>query len=253
MPSPITLGSPRDWRVGAQSPVSARNLRSRQAVNETKLCDVPGCTEHRAGVSRYCRVHRDQASRRGDPLARLPTRNELAIFKHAIRVYLATDKALSDEVAAGLGNLERAQSLPASFCLSPGDIHAKLPQVAKAKGLLANWAHRKGQTYTACVVHALALIGWAAIYYDGLPENRRSFLRTQAGALVGDFSKTIAGRTLCKEVSGAVHRRLGADFLRHATAICGANFWDAPVETNDGQPMTLLAYTKLALRAANLH
>ncbi|WP_147448216.1 hypothetical protein [Mesorhizobium sp. YM1C-6-2] len=237
--------------------MSTQRLRCRQIVNETKPCDVPGCDHQRSGVGRYCRSHRDVASKRGDPLARLPSRNELAIFKHAIGVYLATDPALAKRISADLGALERTKALPPSFCLSPADIHRKLPQVAKATGLLANWQHREGKTYTEAVDNALALMGWMLVYYDsglagGIWRNREAFLRTRAGALLGDFRKTIAGKPVSKEASGATHRHLGKDFVHHATTIYGASFWSSPVTTQDGQDMTLLDYTKLALKAAKL-
>jgi hypothetical protein len=257
MPLPITNGRPSDWRVGHQSPVSTTNLRRRQIVNETKSCDVPGCDHKRSGVSRYCRTHRDLASKRGDPLARLPSRNELAILKHAIGVYLATDPAMAQRISGDLRSLERTKAMPRSFCLSPADIHPKLPQVAKATGLLANWQHRDGRTYAEAVNHALTLMGWMLVYFDsgltgGMWRNREAFLRTRAGALLGDFRKTIAGKPIVKEASGATHRHLGTDFVRHAATIYGASFWSSPVATHDGQDMTLLDYTKLALKAAKL-
>lgn len=257
MPAPITRGSPRDWRTAPQTRTHSQDLRSRQILNEQKTCECPGCSKGRAGVSRYCSSHRDAASSRGDPLARLPSRNELAIFRKAIDLYLAADPRLAERVSGDLKALERTKAVPPSFCLGPADIHPKLPQMAKAIGLRANWQHKEGRSYTEAVVHALALMGWVAVYYDtghakGIWRNREAFLRTRAGALLGDFRKTVAGRQIVKSVSGAVHRHLGADFLRHARAIFGPGFWDSPVATHGGQQMTLLSYTSQALRAANL-
>lgn len=257
MPHPITIGRPSDWRVGRQSPVSAQRLRRRQIVNQTKRCDVAGCSKHREGVGRYCRAHRDLASKRGDPLARLPSRNELAIFKRAISLYLSKEPKLARRISGDLKALERTKALPPSFCLSPADIHRKLPQAAKATGLLANWQHREGRTYTEAVDHALALMGWMLVYFDsgnagGIWRNREPFLRTRSGALLGDIRKTIAGTPVCKEASGATHRHLGKGFIRHATTIYGPAFWSSPVATQNGQDMTLLDYTKLALTAAGL-
>ncbi|TPJ34431.1 hypothetical protein [Mesorhizobium sp. B2-8-3] len=257
MASPVTRGHPRDWRVGAQAPDNGAQLRRRQTINEQKPCSCHGCDRKRAGVSRYCGTHRDTASSRGDPLARLPSRNELAIFRHAIAVYLQTDAKLAQRIAGDLRGLERRMAQPPAFCLSPSDIHKGLPQIAKAKGLLANWQHRDKRTYTEAVTNALALVGWVSVYYDtghaeGLWENRKAFLATRAGALLGDFRKTIGRTKLIKEASGATHRLLGRDFVHHANAIYGKGFWSSPVSTNSGSQMTLLDYTRMALRAANL-
>lgn len=253
MPLPITRGHPRDWRVARQSDVSARSLRARQITNETKPCECPGCTKRRAGVSPYCSTHKQAKSDRGGPLSRLPSRNELAIFKRAIALYLGTDSKMAARVTADLSALERRMTLPPSFCLSPGDIHAKLPVVAKATGVRANWQHRHGKTYTEAVTHALALMGWMAVYYDtsgGLWRNRKDFLATRAGAVFGDISKPSA--KMAKVVSGAVKRHLGTDVIRHASTIYGRDFWSSPVATASSQSMTILDYAKLALRAANL-
>ncbi|WP_192177717.1 hypothetical protein [Mesorhizobium amorphae] len=255
MASPVTRGHPRDWRVGAQAPDNAQQLRCRQIINEARLCNCPGCTRTRSGVSRYCGPHRDAASVRGDPLARLPSRNELTIFKKAIDLYIHADRKFAARVSGDSKALERRISLPPSFGLGPGDIHPKLPQIAKAKGLLANWQHRDKRTYTEAVTHALALMGWMDVYYTtsgGLWENRKAFLYTRAGALLGDFRKTIGAKTLIKDASGATHRHLGRDFVRHAHTIYGKDFWSSAVSTNDGQSMTLLDYARMAHKAAGL-
>lgn len=257
MASPVTLGRPRDWRVGAQSVFNAQQLRCRQTTNETKACDCPGCTRKRSGLSRYCGPHRDAASSRGDPLARLPSRNELAIFKKAIDLYMRTDARFAGRVEVDLRVLEARTVLPPSFCLGVTDLHPKLPQIAKAKGLLANWQHKDSRTYTEAVLHALALIGWMQVYFHsgqagGLWENRTRFLETRAGALLGDFRKTIGTTTLVKKASGATHRQLGRDFVRHAQQTYGKDFWSSAVSTSNGQSMTLLDYTRMALKAANL-
>ncbi|TYR33769.1 hypothetical protein FY036_06895 [Mesorhizobium microcysteis] len=189
-------------------------------------------------------------------MARLPARNELPIFRKAITLYLATDPVKAQRITGDLKALETLKTLPPSFMLGPGDIHPKLPQIAKAHGLLANWQHKDRRTYTEAVTHALALMGWMAVYYGGpaggLWENRERFLCTRAGALLGDFHKTMGSTTMRKEVSGATHRHLGRDFTKHAREIYGASFWSSPVSTSDGQEMTILDYAKAALRAAKL-
>lgn len=257
MASPVTRGHPRDWRVGVQAPDNGAQLRRRQIINERKPCSCPGCDRLRYGVSRYCSTHRDAASSRGDPLARLPSRNELTIFRHAIAVYLQTDAKLAERIGVDLRALERRMAQPPAFCLSPSDIHKGLPQIAKAKGLLANWQHRDKRTSTEAVTNAVALIGWMEVYYDtghagGLWENRKPFLTTRAGALLGDFRKTIGRLKLIKETSGATHRLLGRDFVHHANTIYGKDFWSSPVSTREGQSLTLRDYTRLALKAAGL-
>lgn len=267
MASPVTRGTPRDWRVGAQAPNNAAQLKRRQTLNETQPCQCPGCTgpdgrpRNRAGVSRYCGPHRDEASRNGDPLARLPARNELVILKKAMAIYLETNPRLAKQVDGDLKALDARKVLPRSFMLGPSDIHRGLPQIAKAHGLLANWQHKHGRSYTEAVTHAMALIGWMAIYYGntgsprsagGFSENRERFLQTRAGALLGDFRKTIGTTTLIKDVSGATRRHLGRDFIRNAREIYGKDFWSSPVSTVDGQDMTILDYAKAALRAAKL-
>ncbi|RWB91332.1 MAG: hypothetical protein EOQ52_07895 [Mesorhizobium sp.] len=190
-------------------------------------------------------------------MARLPSRNELTIFRHAIAVYLQTDAKLAERIGVDLRALERRMAQPPAFCLSPSDIHKGLPQIAKAKGLLANWQHRDKRTSTEAVTNAVALIGWMEVYYDtghagGLWENRKPFLTTRAGALLGDFRKTIGRLKLIKETSGATHRLLGRDFVHHANTIYGKDFWSSPVSTREGQSLTLRDYTRLALKAAGL-
>lgn len=252
MPTPSTRGRPSDWLVAQQSPSAAMSLNSRRVFNEQKSCRCTGCDRLRYGVSRYCHTHRRAAATRGDPLSRLPSRNELLIFQKAIHLYLSVNPGFSRGVSEALADLDRRKALPPSFCLSPADIHAKLPQVAKATGLLANWQNREHRTYSEVVLHTLTLMGWIDVFYDGSPENREAFLRTRAGVLLGDFRKTIGTRTLVKEVSGAVHRRLGTDFVRDARQTYGTDFWSSPVSTADGSSMTLLAYTRAALRLAKL-
>ncbi|MER8985274.1 hypothetical protein [Mesorhizobium sp. M0843] len=190
-------------------------------------------------------------------MARLPSRNELAIFKRAIDLYMQTDPKFAARVATDLRGLESRMVLPPSFCLSVSDLHQKLPQVAKAKGLLANWLHKDRRTYTDAVIHALALIGWMHVYFHsgqagGLWENRSRFLETRAGALLGDFRKTIGTTTLVRKASGATHRHLGRDCVRQAQLTYGKGFWSSAVATNDGHSMTLLDYTRMALKAAQL-
>lgn len=255
MPNPITRGAPRDWRVAPQSPVSASQFTRRARTNETLPCQCPGCTSTRAGVSRYCGPHRTAASKRGDPVARIPTANELAIFRHAVKVFLAANPVAARKVERATAELERRMYLPPSFQLRYSDMHRKLPRVAKAKGLLANWYHARGKSYGDATLHALALTGWMAVFYDGLPENRTAFLRTCAGGLLGDVRLTPRSRAFKPRkyaTSGATKRDLGVDFLRHANETYGVDFWSSPVTTEDGQSMSLLSYTKLALRAAGL-
>ncbi|MER8639182.1 hypothetical protein [Mesorhizobium sp. M1365] len=190
-------------------------------------------------------------------MARLPSRNELAIFKKAIDLYTQADPKFAARVGVDLRGLENRMVLPPSFCLRVTDLHPKLPQIAKAKGLLANWQHKDSRTYTEAVIHALALTGWMHVYFHsgqagGLWANHSRFLETRAGALLGDFRKTMGTTSLVKKASGATHRHLGRDFVRHAQQIHGKDFWSSTVSTNDGQSLTLLAYTRMALRAANL-
>lgn len=255
MAYPVTRGHPREWRVGVQSPHNGAQLRRRQIINEQKPCSCPGCDRKRSGVSRYCGHHRDATSSRGDPLARLPSRNELAIFTKAIDLFMQTDPKFAARVVVDLRSLERRMFQPPTFCLRPADIHKGLPQIAKAKGLLANWQHRERRTYTEALTHALALVGWMEVYYatsGGLWENRKAFLFTRAGALLGDFRKAVGHKTLIKEASGATHRLLGRDFVHHVQQTYGKDFWSSAVSTNSGSEMTLRDYTKLALKAAHL-
>jgi hypothetical protein len=252
---PILLaGRPVDWRVSKQAANNAQQLRDRAVLNELKPCSFPGCHHHRAGISRYCKNHRDLTSTRGDPIARKPLLNELIIIEHAISVYLSTNKVKAAQVALDLKALEhRASAIPPSFMLRPSDVHRGLPQRAKAEALKANWIHKHGRAYTSTVTRSLALIGWLAIYYDGLPENRLAFLQTEAGNTFGVFIKRFPNSRLVKYPSGATYRHLGREVLGHARAIYGgSSFWDRPVETADGQSMTILDYTRMALKAAGL-
>jgi hypothetical protein len=250
MPTPVTSGHPRDWRTAKQSPRNGLQLKARAAANSRLPCRTPGCTSMRSGVSRYCGPHRDTSSERGDPVSRIPARNELVIFRKAVDVYLHANPALSSRITGDLKSLEATMHVPRSFCLGPADMHPKLPQVAKATGLKANWLHKRGRTYADAVTHTVALMGWMGVYWNGLHENRTAFLRTRAGALMGSFSSPTA--KMHKEVSGATKRHLGAELLHHAETIFGRDFWSSPVALTTGQDMTILSYTRLALRAAKL-
>ncbi len=256
MPTPVTSGHPRDWRTAKQSPNNARQLKARASANSLHPCRVPRCNRNRSGVSRYCGAHRDTSSERGDPVARIPARNELIIFRKAVDVFLEVNPEFASRITTDLSALEKRMHVPRSFCLGPADMHHKLPQVAKATGLKANWLHKRGRTYAEAVTSAVALNGWTHVYFDGLPENRTAFLRTRAGALMGSFSSRTA--KMLKEVSGATKRHLGTELVHHAHAIYGRDFWSSPVATSDavdgncGQDMTILSYTRMALRAAKL-
>jgi hypothetical protein len=249
----LSAGRPVDWRVSKQAANNAQQLRDRAVLNEFKTCSFPGCHHHRAGISRYCKNHRDLTSTRGDPIARKPKLNELLLLEHAIGLYLSTDKLKASQVAFDLKALEhREAAIPRGFCLGVADVHRGLPQRAKAVALKANWVHKHERTYTAAVTRALALMGWLSIYYDGIAENRQAFLQTEAGNTFGVFIKSFPKTKIVKYPSGATYRHLGKEVLRHARSIYGANFWDNPVTLVDGQSMTILNYAQLALKAAGL-
>ncbi|WP_417702495.1 hypothetical protein [Pseudophaeobacter sp.] len=255
MPLPKTVGRPSEWMVADQVDNHGARLKSRAALNELQTCQCPGCTRRRTGISRYCSTHKERASSRGDPVCtRWPRRNELVIFKHAVDLYRQANPQFSESVALGLSELDRSHTPPPSFQLRYRDMHPKLPRVAKAKGLLANWVHRDGNAYSDCILHALAVIGWAEVFYDGLHENRLAFIRTAAGSLLGDIrGPSTAGATLRYATTGATKRHLGKAFVSHAETVYGKAFWSNAVTTQDGQSMTLLSYAKAALRVADLH
>ncbi len=185
-------------------------------------------------------------------MARLPARNELLIFKRAIEVFLRLHPEKTSAIRQQLADLDRLKTKPPGFCLLPSDIHAGLPQAARATGLLANWQNRAGRKYSEAVVHALALMGWMDIYYDGEPRNRTAYLHTRAGALLGDFRKDAGSTTLVARVSGAVRRRLGSDFVASAHAVFGRDFWSSPITTANGTTLPLRDFARVALKAARL-
>lgn len=251
MPKPIAIGPPRDWRVAKQP---QRSTLHRQAeLNQQKQCRI--CSKPRAGISNYCAPHRDTKSLRGDPLARLPKANELKILFHAADLFLKANPTRATEVSINLRHLESTKTPPRSHCLRYGDMHRKLPQAAKAQGALANYIHKQGKTYTDAVNHALVLKAWVSIYFDGLSENRRGFLETTAGGIVGNIRMQPMGRSKgrTKKLSGAAKRRLGRQLLQHTTEAYGPTFWDSEVTCADGSQMTLQQYAKLALRVAGLY
>jgi hypothetical protein len=155
-------------------------------------------------------------------------------------------------VEIDLRSKERERSLPASSCMKPSDCHKGLPRVAKSTALLANWYHRKGRTYTDALLHAIAMEAFVSIYYDGAMKNRKRFLLTQTGAVLGHFNKQFTNARLHRTVTGAVHRHAGSMLRSDALEVYGRNFWDKAVKTVDGQDLTILQYTRMALQAAGL-
>lgn len=257
-------------------------LKAAKAVNETQGCAVARCDDHRAGLSSLCRKHADRLKDIGDPVARVPTRNEIVIFEKAIDLYLATlPKRRQGEIAIELDNRARVFQRPPSWAAMPSDMHHRLPQQARAE-IIKAWLTKDAKDPRGFFKRALAVEGWAAVYFDGMPRYRRRFIATHAASWAttrGTPGKKLTRRGLRDDpatvistpngwrhpkietvwteyqrahISGPVKARLGQEALDAAYQAYGRGFWDSAVSTQDGRDMTLLDYTKLALRAAGL-
>ena len=279
--APAHSGPPVTWFTQDRSN-RKDELNAKKAENEKLECDVPGCTCKRAGMSRLCRRHADRIKSIGDPVATVPTQNELLIFKKAIDLYLKTltPERLS-EIELELDYQARQFRRPVSWAAMPSDMHHRLPQAARAE-IIKAWLTKDDKDPRDFFKHALAVEGWTIVFFDGMARYRNRFIQTNTGtwatsrgtprkdwtrlSFTEDATTIIYGpngpyhpriEKLWTEyqtahISGPVKARLGREAIHAAHTAYGKSFWDCSVELTDDRQMTILDYTRLALRGANL-
>ena len=277
-----TCGKPIDWLTQTRHGCKDR-LRRIPAENERDRCDVPGCDKHRNPYGRFCKKHTDRARRAGDPVATIPPLAEIMIFERVIDDFRAI---LSDRDREYVEVEERRHvqqwQRPASWVAKASDMHKRVSQAGRVEIIKACMA-KDGRRLDRFFVRALAVEGWRAAYFDGLPSQRKRFVAAQAGRWTtkrsgptmpvtkrirhADTSTvihtadgpmhpvivTLEQQYRKSSISGAVKAALGADALASARSIYGlalgrpGPFWEQTVETNEAGAMPLLDFAKHAV------
>jgi hypothetical protein len=277
-------GNPTTWmttdRTDRKSLTTLRKHR-----NQALPCSHKGCANLRAGLSRFCRAHADRLRDVGDPIATVPSLEELQVFTKAIERWIEHDclPMQRDQIEQELRFQARKFNRPESWAVQPGALHRRITQRGRAEIVKATVA-KKGGDFRDWFIRAAAVEGWALLNFDGLPEFRKRFVETQAGSWAtqrGTPSRKWTMPVMTKDtttilytangprhptvwsshtqfqrrkVSGAVQRLLGADAIAAANRCLhlGVPLWDQPVASSFGDGcITLLASVKLVLRRSD--
>lgn len=274
-------GNPTTWMTKDRSD-RASLTKFRKLRNEALPCTHKGCTNPRAGLSRFCRSHADRLRDIGDPVATVPSLGELEVFSKAIERWIEQDclPMQRDQIEQELRFQARKFNRPESWAVRPGDLHRRITQRGRAEIVKATIA-KNGGDFREWFIRAAAVEGWAMLHFDGLPEFRKRFIETQAGSWAtqrGTPSRKWTMPVMTKDtttilytangprhptvwsshtqlqrrkVSGAVQRLLGADAIAASNSCLhlGVPLWDQPVASSFGDGcITLLASVKIALR-----
>lgn len=268
-------GRPVTWFTQDRTDRTAKT-RERKAKNQQLPCDVPGCTHHRDGLSSLCREHAMRLKDCGDPIARLPTALELSVFEKAIDLYLA--HVLSEDerqrLETELSYQTKLVSRPVSWAAKPSDMHRRIPQKGRAEIVKAT-VLKEGGDLRQAVIRALAVEGWALVYFSGMERYRERFIHTQAGRWFTkrgtpsvkrqtevshlDHSRVLFTPNGVKHpriyetetryerahISGPVRKVLGEEALKIAHGVFGKTFWETPVSA--GAPASSTASRDPAL------
>ncbi len=207
----------------------------------------------------------------------------MLIFEKAIDLYLDTmSKSRRQTVQNELDNQAKNYRRPIAWAAGPQDMHRRLPQKARAE-IIKAWLTKDAKDPRDFFRRALAVEGWAVVYYDGMLRYRKRFIATQAASWAttrGTPRKKYTRRSYTDDktlmlsgpngwrhpkiervwteyhhahISGPVKHRLGREALEAAHSAYGRSFWDNAVTTkDDDQQMTLLDYTNGALRSIGL-
>lgn len=273
------MNKPTDWFT-EERPSQAERQAQRKAANEKKTCSVPGCNRHRAGVSSMCDYHARRMRRDGDPVARQPLAVELDVIKETIRASLRKDNPVNKKLRHNETD-HQARTLwkrPNGWAAGPHELHRKLTQKAKAEIIKAHLSKLE-IPLEGLFEHTLAVLGWTAIYFDGLLKYRSRFIETQAGKWCSrrgkpkqsfilervseDKTQVVYGpngpyhpvlhdiwvKRVRPYVSATVERLLGRDAVASTKAIYGSTFWDQEFQNTD---RTNLQIAKDALKASGL-
>ncbi|TPN83801.1 hypothetical protein FJ987_22235 [Mesorhizobium sp. CU2] len=252
----------------------------RKHRNQALTCSLQGCHHHRAGLSRFCRIHADRIRDVGDPIATIPPAEELHTFSQAIERWLAKGcpPQLRSQIEQELCYQSRRFKRPESWAVSPGSLHRRITQRGRAEIVKATVA-KNGSDFRDWFIRAAAVEGWALLHFDGLPEFRERFIETQVGSwatqrgtpsrkwtmpiMTKDTSTILYTpkgprhptvwsshtQKLRKKVSGAVQRLLGEDAVAASKKALhlGVPLWDQPVKSRWREGfVTLLDSVKLA-------
>ncbi len=275
-------GNPTTWFTADRTDRKSLTLLRKQR-NQSQPCSLKGCSHTRAGLSRFCRSHADRVRDVGDPIATVPTSEELIIFSDAIErwIKLECPPGQREQIEQELRFQARSFIRPQSWAVPPGQLHTRITQRGRAEIVKATITKKHGD-FREWFIRAAAVEGWALLYFDGLPEFRRRFIETQAGSwatqrgtpsrkwtmpIMREDTTTILytndgpkhpmvqsshTQVQRKKVSGAVQRLLGADAIVASKKALnlGVPLWDQPVSSSRGMtPVTLLDAVKLSTRA----
>lgn len=272
-------GNPTTWmttdRTDRKSLTTLRKHR-----NQALPCSHKGCGNQRGGLSRFCRAHADRLRDVGDPIATVPSLEELQVFCRAIEAWMEHSclPTQRDQIEQELRFQARKFTRPESWAVQPGELHRRITQRGRAEIVKATVA-KNGGDFRHWFIRAAAVEGWALLNFDGLPEFRKRFVETQAGSWAtqrgtpsrkwtmpvmtkdtttilytqhGPRHPTVWSshtRVLRKKVSGTVQRLLGEDALAASKKALhlGVPLWDQPVKSPFGEGyVTLLNSVKLA-------
>jgi hypothetical protein len=219
----------------------------------------------------------------GDPIATVPTTEELKVFSDAVERWIKHEcpQGQREQIEQELRFQSRSFIRPESWAVPPGQLHRKITQRGRAEIVKAT-VGKNGGDFREWFIRAAAVEGWALLHFDGLPEFRKRFIETQVGSWAtqrGTPSRTWTmpvmrqdkttvlytanGPTHPKvwssltqrqrrKVSGAVQRLLGADAIAASKRALhlGVPLWDQPVNRG-GNHVTLLNDVKGALSRAD--
>ena len=154
------------------------------AAYEKLECLAPACDALRADRSRYCLRHARRLRDAGDPVCRLPKATELKAYQRQLEQRIGqfpekTRKQLEDLMDEAIRTKLRK---PEGWATGYYGIHGRMPIRAKAAIVLANLG-KHGVDLRDLIIRALVLEAWAKDRYNGMPQNRERFIRTQIGKL----------------------------------------------------------------------
>ncbi len=282
---PNQRGNPTTWmttdRSERKSQTQLRKLR-----NQTLPCSLKGCSHSRAGLSRFCRSHADRVRDIGDPIATVPTLEELKVFSNAVEQWLRhqCQPMQREQIEQELRYQSRKFTRPESWAVAPGELHRRITQRGRAEIVKATIA-KNGGDFREWFIRTAAVNGWALLHFDGLPECRKRFIETQVGSWatqrgtpsrkwtmpVMRQDKTTILYTATgpkhptvwsshtqwqrRKVSGAVQRLLGADAIAASKKALhlGVPLWDQAVKSPQGDGrVTLLDAVKMFQRSGGV-
>lgn len=274
-------GNPTTWMTADRTNrKSVTGLRKHR--NQALPCSLKGCSHSRAGLSRFCRTHADRIRDVGDPIATMPTLEDLQVFSSAIERWIEHEclpvqrELIEQELRFQAHRFKR----PESWAVPPSELHRRITQRGRAEIVKATIV-KNGGDFRDWFIRAAAVEGWVSLHFDGLPEFRKRFIETQVGSWATQRGTPSRKWTMPvmrqdkttilytadgprhptvwsshtqrqrRKVSGAVQRLLGADAIAASKRALhlGVPLWDQPIKSPqaDGH-ITLLDAVKAVQR-----